>query len=133
MESKSTPISRAKHQLTMVVFKWLPAVMAFSYLFNVICAHLQVGWQVVTHYLGLVIAPMAFLYIASYVFKFCWYHRLFIHYVAFVELLNITDYYIGIPISNTAICVVHYGVTAIFLIVAIATFFIKRPKKKGSD
>lgn len=132
MEKKSAPISRTKHQLTMVVFKWLPAIMAFSYLFNVICAHLLVGWQVITHYLGLVIAPLAFYYIASYVFKFCWYHRLFIHYIAFVELLNITDYYIGIPISNKAICIVHYGVTAVFLVIAIVTFFVKRPKKKGS-
>jgi hypothetical protein len=94
-----------------------------------VCAHLQVPWQLPFHYLGLAVAPLVFMYLTSYVFKFCNYHRIFIHYIAFVELLNLTDYYFGIPISNSAICILHYGVTAIFIIAAYCMYINKYSKK----
>ena len=99
--------------------------MAFSYLFNVYCAFVGIGLQVITHYVGLVIAPLVFMYLSSYVFNFCNYHRIFIHYIAVVEFLNITDWYFRIPISNDAICIVHFVITAIFLIIAIIMYIRK--------
>lgn len=123
-----------RNKLMLFTLKILPAIMAFSYLFNVICVYFQVPFQLVTHYLGIVIAPLLFIYLASYVFKFCEYHRWYIHYIAIVELLNITDYYFHIPISNKAICIVHFAITAIFLIGALIFYIVKykiksRPRK----
>lgn len=132
MEKKSASISRTQHQYLMLIFKWLPAVMAFSFFMNVYCAFAGVWFQVITHFLGLAITPLVFYYIASYIFHFCWYHRLFIHYIAIEELINLTDWYFRIPISNEAICYVHFTITAVFFAIAIVTFFVKRPKKKGS-
>jgi hypothetical protein len=122
--------SKTMYKATLAVLKILPMVMAFSYLMMTLCAHLQVPWQLPFHYLGIVIAPLAFMYLASYVFRFCNYHRVFIHYIAFVELLNITDYYYRIPISNEAICTVHYGVTAVFLLTALYLYIKKYKKDK---
>lgn len=36
--------------------------------------------------------PIAFLYLASYVFEFCEYHRIFLHYVAIDTILTTIDY-----------------------------------------
>ena len=123
-------ISHRKHKLMMITLKLIPAIMALSYFMNVYCAFVGIGLQVITHYVGLVLAPMMYLYISSYVFQFCWYHRWFIHYMLIVEMINITDWYFHIPISNQAICMVHFGITAIFLIVAIITFIYKKYKNK---
>lgn len=133
MDNKNVIITRRQHQITMLVFKWLPAVMAFSYIMNVYCAFIGTWFQMVTHFVGLALTPLIFYYIASYVFHFCWYHRLFIHFIAIEELINLTDWYFHIPISNEAICYVHFTIMAIFLMIAIVTFMVKRPKKKGSD
>jgi hypothetical protein len=84
---------------------------------------------VVTHYVGLVIAPLMFMYISSYVFKFCNYHRIFIHYIAVVEFINITDWYFRIPISNDAICILHFVITFIFLVAAVV-MYVKKFKHK---
>lgn len=109
----------------IVVLKILSAVMAFSFLMNTVCAFFLVPFQVITHYLGLVIAPLAFIYISSYVFKFCEYHRWFVHYIAITELINITDWYWKIPISNEAICIVHFVISGIFLL-GILIHYIKK-------
>lgn len=118
------------YKLTLATLKVLPVIMAFSLLLNTICAFFSIGLQVITHYLGLVIAPLLFMYLTSYVFKFCNYHRIFIHYIAVVELLNITDWYIGIPLSNSAICIVHFIISAVFLLTAIIMYWYKYKYKK---
>ena len=121
----NTSDNKKLRKITLFVLKLLPIVMAFSYLFNVYCAFVGIGLQVITHYVGLVIAPLVFMYLSSYVFNFCNYHRIFIHYIAVVEFLNITDWYFRIPISNDAICIVHFVITAIFLIIAIVMYVRK--------
>lgn len=121
------------HKSMIITLKLLPMVMAFSFIMNVYCAFVGVGFQVVTHYAGLVIAPLAFMYIASYVHHFCNYHRVFIHYIAVVELLNITDWYFKIPISNEAICIVHFVITAVFLVTAFVMYIKKFGKRCKED
>lgn len=49
---------------------------------------------------GISVIPLIFLYLASYMFRFCEYHRMFLHYIVFTWIINITDYYVGIPISD---------------------------------
>ena len=86
-------IDKKQHKVMLFMLKIVPAFMAFSYLMNTMCAFFGVGWQIVTHYLGLFLAPMIYLYVSSKVFKFCEYHRWFIYYMIVIEFLNITDWY----------------------------------------
>lgn len=108
----------------------LPMIMSFSYLIMFVLANTVEDWVILPHILGTVIAPLAFVYLTSYVFRFCAFHRMFIHYYAFVELLNVTDYYVRIPISDEAITILHDSVTIIFLISVVITYIIKYKKDK---
>lgn len=105
-------------------------IMSFSYLIMFVLANTIEDWVILPHILGTVIAPLVFVYLTSYVFKFCAFHRMFIHYYAFVEILNVTDYYIRIPISDKAISLLHDGVTVVFLVAVIVTYIIKYKKDK---
>ena len=58
---------------------------------------------------------------------------MFIHYYAFVELLNVTDYYIRIPISDEAITILHDSVTILFLLSVEVTYIIKYKKDKCAN
>lgn len=82
----------------MTILKLLPAIMVVFYLLG--NAGFGVGVQVMLHYMGLVLAPLLFMYLSSHVFKFCSYHRLFIYYITIVELLNIVDWYFIIPFDT---------------------------------
>jgi Ca2+/Na+ antiporter len=89
---------------------------------------------IIPHILGTVIAPLILVYLTSYVFRFCAFHRIFIHYYAFIEILNVTDYYVRIPISDKAITLLHDGVTIAFIICAIYLYFKhKQQKSRPSD
>ena len=129
---EATLKSKTMYKASLVLLKVLPMMMAFCYLMITVCAHFQVPYQLPFHYL-LMLLPLIFIYLTSYIFKFCNYHRMFIHYVAFVELLNLTDYYFRIPISNSAICILHYGVSAIFIIVAYCMYIKKYNCKKNDN
>lgn len=128
--SENTLKSKTLYKITLLTLKMLPMIMSFSYLIMFVLANTIEDWVIIPHILGTVIAPLAFVYLTSYVFKFCAFHRMFIHYYAFVELLNVTDYYVRIPISDEAITLLHDSVTIIFLISVVITYIIKYKKDK---
>jgi hypothetical protein len=128
--TESTLKSKTLYKITLLTLKMLPMIMSFSYLIMFVLANTVEDWVIIPHILGTVIAPLAFVYLTSYVFRFCAFHRMFIHYYAFVELLNVTDYYVRIPISDEAITLLHDSVTIIFLISVVITYIIKYKKDK---
>jgi hypothetical protein len=128
--TESTLKSKTLYKITLLTLKMLPMIMSFSYLIMFVLANTVEDWVIIPHILGTVIAPLAFVYLTSYVFRFCAFHRMFIHYYAFVELLNVTDYYVRIPISDKAITILHDSVTIIFLISVVITYIIKYKKDK---
>ena len=77
---------------------------------------------------GISFIPLIFLYISSYVFKFCEYHRMFLHYVVICNLINIYDYYIGIPIINKSLLILYLIIAGICLII-ILYLYVKTNKK----
>jgi hypothetical protein len=130
MSTENNLKSKELYKLTLSTLKLLPMIMCFSYLIMFVLANTIEDLVIIPHILGTVIAPLAFLYLTSYVFKFCAFHRMFIHYYAFIELLNVTDYYIRIPISDEAITTLHDSVTIVFLVLVIITYIIKFKKDK---
>lgn len=130
MTNETSLRSKALYKVTLYVLKILPMIMAFSYLIMFVLANTVESFVIVPHIMGTVIAPLAFVYLTSYVFRFCAFHRLFIHYYAFVELLNVTDYYVRIPISDSAITFIHDSVTIVFLILAVVMYIYKYKKDK---
>ena len=114
-----------QHKFLIMTLRMLPVIMAAFYLLG--NAGLGVGLQVLFHYIGLVFAPLLFMYLASHVFKFCSYHRLFIYYVIIVELLNVVDWYFTIPYDNPIITIIHDIVT-VLLFVGIAIQLIVKKK-----
>lgn len=121
--------SKSLYKLDLFLLKLLPVIMSFSYIFNLTCAYYECDFQAFPHFLGITLPPLIFMYISSYVFKFCSYHRMFIHYITFVECLCIIDYYWGIPVSDKFICEAHYIITYIFMGAALILYI----KKKRED
>jgi hypothetical protein len=67
------------------------------------------------------------MYVASHVFKFCSYHRLFIYYVGAMELLNVIDWYTFMPLNNSITSIVH---TTINILLALGILIHVMLKKK---
>lgn len=120
------------YKIDLFLLKLLPIIMAFSYIIAQYAALFNIGsglilvLQIVTHYLGLLLAPMMFMLISSKVFQFCNYHRMFIYYILVIQLMNITNWYFKIPISNLAYNVTQDIITVGFLLTALIMYIKKR-------
>ena len=62
---------------------------------NSILSYLDIDVVILNYIGGVSILPLIFLYLSSYVFKFCEYHRMFLHYLLITDIINVYDYHIG--------------------------------------
>lgn len=122
--------SKEMYKVTILLLKVLPMVMVFAYLLMLCCFYYAPKYVVVPHLLGTVFAPLAFIYITSYVFKFCEFHRIFIHYYAFISILNVSDHYLHPYFNDKVITTLHEGGTLIFAIIAVIMYIYKYKKDK---
>ena len=69
-----------------------------------------------------------FLYVCSYMFRFCSYHRMFLHYIVIITILNYIDYTYEIPLNlREMICI--QAVLAVILLFKILYLKFKVCKK----
>lgn len=124
MEAKS--INKNQMKLFVLVSKVLPMILALCHLLN--CIFGYVGWNnVILGYIsGISILTVGYLYLVSYLIKLCGYYRMFLHYCIIIDIINIYDYYIGIPISNIKLLMAYCGLTIILMLSVIYLKFFKK-------
>lgn len=67
-------------------------LIALCYALNTLLWFFGIDAWILSYIGGMSLLPIAFLYLASYVFEFCEYHRIFLHYVAIDTILTTIDY-----------------------------------------
>lgn len=119
--------SKTLYKVEILLLKIIPMLLAIVYLSNTILSYLFDLELIIFSYIGSVsILTLGFLYLSSYVFRFCEYHRIFLHYVLINELLNTYDTHIGVPLSDREFFCVH------LIIIGISLFLILYLHVKGN-
>lgn len=77
---------------------------------------------------GISIIPLIFILVASFVFHFCLYHRIFLYYVALSDVINWIDYLFNIPISIHDFLAINIILAGITIAIAIISY-VKDNKK----
>ena len=101
-------------KLQLKIIKILPMIIAFIYILGTVLNYYDVNTVMLNLLGGMSFLPLVFLYVASFAFRFCEYHRMFLHYIAASDCINWLDYVINIPITNLQyliMLVVLYGIT----------------------
>lgn len=110
-------MNKLLYKIELCLVKAMPMIYALLSLLNTTLSYFNIE-AVILSYIGSVsLVTLLLLYVTSYVFKFCEYHRMFIHYTTVTWILNIIDLYIGIPVSDL-------GYLGIQLIIAGISLFI---------
>lgn len=96
------------------------AALAFA---NTVCAYYEIDTIWMSYVGGTSVLTLMFLYLSSYVFKFCEYHRMFLHYIVVCNVIDTIDVYYGLPrrrcriFNATSISDVHnYGDSIDFIL-----------------
>ena len=106
------------YKIELWFLKGIPMLMALNTLSNSILSYFDIDLTIFSYIGGVSLLPLIFFYLSSYVFKFCEYHRMFLHYLLITDLISIYDYHIGFNIDDTKYLCLHLSITgiAIFII-----------------
>ena len=116
------------HKVLLLLIKVIPMVLALLAVLNTVLSYFYIDLPILSYIGGVSVLSLAFFYISSYVFKFCAYHRMFLHYITLNWLLNIIDYYWGIPVSDRGLFLIYMSLAGIFLCV-IRYLYLKSRKE----
>lgn len=73
------------YKITVIVLKILPMLLAFITLLNSILSYFNIDLVILSYIGGVSLIPILFIYITSYTFKFCEYHRMFLHFCTLLK------------------------------------------------
>lgn len=116
------------YKIELLLLKIIPFVLSVLFFSNTILSYFGFDTTVLSVIAGVGVVPLLFLYISSYVFKFCEYHRMFLHYIAINDIITYYDYYIGIPISNKELLTLN--IVLYFITILITLYIYVRTNRR---
>lgn len=119
--------SKHLYKIELYLIKIIPMVISLLYLLDTILSYFYIDAPIISYLAGTSVLELLFLYLSSIVFRFCAYHRMFIHYITFNWITNIYDYYIGIPISSKGLFMMYLIITCIFMFLILYFVKIRKP------
>ena len=120
--------SKYLYKVLLITLKYIPLVITGFYILNTTLNILKIDAPVISNLAGVSLLTWIFLLLSNIVFKFCFYHRVFLYYILAVDLFNITDYYIGILLYQYEYIAIHSVLLGIALFLFIY-FHVKNHKK----
>ena len=119
-------VSKQLYKIAIWLLKFIPFILALFNFLNTILTTLGIILPFIVELASISFIPLIFIYITSYLFKFCRYHRVPLHYVAVNKVLNLIDYYFQIPIPDYNWLILNSVVFGFFTIMyGILKFFKK--------
>ena len=126
---ESSSLSNYKYKLFLGFLKVLPMIMAGLYLMNTILSYFDIDWTIFSYLTGVGVIPWLFILVASYLFRFCEYHRMFLWYIMVNNVICWIDGEYGLPISNREFFVLHVAIAGIFLFLVL--YYHQRCRRRG--
>lgn len=121
------------YKIELLYIKYIPMLISLCLAINSILCYFNI--YILSKLGGIIFGVSIFyiihLYISSIAYKFCKYHRMFIHYIAVNYTINIFDYFIGIPISVHNLFYINVFIIVVFLFLIL--YFYLQSKKYGND
>lgn len=125
-------LNKALYKIELYLLKIIPMFTALLYLANTVLSYIGIDLVIFSYIAGMSFIPLLFMYISSYVFKFCEYHRLPLYYIAVNNVMSIVDYHYGIPLDNLELFCLHMIIAGIALFL-ILFLYVKSHKRTSSE
>ena len=92
--------SKRLYKIFLYLLKIIPMLIALCDMLNTTFWLLGIDLWWLSYIGGISLLSIIFLYISSYVFDFCVYHRMFLHYILINNIISTIDYYYEIGIGG---------------------------------
>lgn len=112
-------MNKTMYKLEVLSVKYIPIIIAGVVLLNSILSYFDIYVTWLDYIAGTSLLTLVPMYISSYVFKFCGYHRMFINYIVAHKLVETIDMYIGIPVTDLMLLFIYLILAGIFAFIII--------------
>lgn len=110
------------YKIELYVLKIIPMLLALCSFLNTTLFYFGINLSILTYISGVSFLTLGFLYLSSYVFKFCGYHRMFLHYILIVNIISYIDMEFNIPISDFNLLILYSAIAFISMIIILIKF-----------
>lgn len=121
------------YKIELYVLKIIPMLLAGCSFLNTTLFYFGINLPILTYIGGISFLTLGFLYLSSYVFKFCNYHRMFLHYILVVNIISYIDMEFGIEVSNFSLFILYTTIAFIAMCLILISFINERYNKKVSS
>lgn len=122
----NTRLDKKLYKVLLIIMKIIPFVLSINETIFTILHYYEIPCYSLNFIGGFSVLFLVQLYIMSYVFQYCIWHRVPLHYVTTVNILALYDTFVGIPLDDLQLL-------RMYLIIAgfsILWFIYLRVKKK---
>ena len=124
-------VGKSLYKIELLIIKVIPFIIMLCYVLNSTLSYFNLNGEIFSVIGGQSILTWIFLYVSSFVFKFCIYHRLPLYYILISDILAYYDNIIGIPISNKELFVLNISIMGVFILL-IVYFKFKQHESRTS-
>ena len=124
-------LNKNLYKLELYSAKVIPMLIASIALANTVLSYYDIDVPSLSYIGGVSILVVIKFYITSYTYRFCSYHRMFLHYILVTNIINIYDYNVGIPITNRELFILNMIIAGLSLfIILYLKFKVCKPLKE---
>ena len=117
------------YKVFLAVLKALPIAFALCAVLNTVLSFLAIDLVILSYIGGISFLSLLFMYLSSYVFNFCAYHRIFLDYAVINNIINVIDLYIGIPVTDLGMLCIQMIILFVVLVIALILYLKKKHGK----
>lgn len=89
--TNANDIAKSLYKLDLYLIKITPFIISVGYIINNVLLSFNIHVPFLDDIINLSLIPFIVLYISSFVFKFCIYHRLPLYYILFINIINLIN------------------------------------------
>ena len=113
-----------KHKSFLIITKFIPHISAAMYIIYTLLQFADIDPIILGYLLDYSLFPWLYLYLTSFIFRYCYIHRLPLYYILVNEILTTSDYYLNIPIEDLYLLLLHLTLIG-FLMLGYSYYYIK--------
>lgn len=119
MIREESSVSKSLYKVFIWLLKKIPCWIALLYIVYTMLSFFYIELGIIGYIASCSLLTWMFLYVSSFVFKFCIYHRIPLYYIALNDLINIVDLVFVLPVNTLSLMMVHIALIGIFTTIYI--------------
>ena len=112
-------VNKRLYKLELYSAKVVPMLMAGITLANTVLSYLGIQLMCLSYIGGISLLVLIRFYITSYTYRFCSYHRMFLHYILISNSVALYDYHVGIPLNDVNLFALNMIIAGVSLFIIL--------------